>query len=216
MRGGDRTHRTSRNDGGGRRVDTLCSLWSTPPLTTLQKFDTETTHGDAPTFTNAEINMIRTFLKRSLAASAVVAGGGTAYALSDKRTRRSLSFWTKIGPIVGSYVSTGVSFKYLRAKEREENKAKWKADRSAAFSKLHEDNAPKVLQAIIQLRGIVSSRDVLLCCSLVRSPYRHALAIDSSLKLGNTSRYDQSSRLRPTVANSRLFRLLRRLRAKMS
>ena len=100
--------------------------------------------------------MIRTFLKRSLAASAVVAGGGTAYVLSDKRARRSLSFWTKIGPIVGSYVSTGVSFKYLRAKEREENKAKWKADRSAAFGKLHEENAPKVLQAIIQLRGIVS------------------------------------------------------------
>ena len=98
--------------------------------------------------------MLRTIAKRSLAAGAIAAAGGTAYALYDKRTRRSLSFWSKIGPVVGRYVAVGVSFKYLRSKEREEDYGKWKAERSAAFLALHEENAPKVLDAIVKLRGI--------------------------------------------------------------
>ena len=71
---------------------------------------------------------------------------GGAYVFSDPSARRSLDFWSRLGPVVVSYIGTHLLHKHLYKSSPE--------DRKAAFHELHEKCAPKVFDAIVDLRGI--------------------------------------------------------------
>ena len=86
--------------------------------------------------------MFRKVLAGSILGTAV----GGAYVFSDPSARRSLDFWSRLGPVVVSYIGTHLLHKHLYKSSPE--------DRKAAFHELHEKCAPKVFDAIVDLRGI--------------------------------------------------------------
>ena len=51
-------------------------------------------------------------LRKAAAALGVGCVSGGAYIVSDPKRRRSLEFWSKLGPVVGQYVFTHFHQKY--------------------------------------------------------------------------------------------------------
>ena len=84
--------------------------------------------------------------RKVLAGTFVTTTVGGAYVFSDPGARRSLDFWSRLGPVVASYIGTHLAHKYIYKSTPEERKK--------AFHQLHERSAPKVLGAIVELRGI--------------------------------------------------------------
>ena len=74
-----------------------------------------------------------------LAATTVSGCAAAGYIAADPGRRRSFAFWSRLGPVVGSYVGTALAQKYWYNAS--------KAERREKFNALHEENAPRVLAA---------------------------------------------------------------------
>ena len=110
----------------------------------------------------------QTMLRKAAGISAASILGGSAYVFSDPGARRSLDFWSRLGPIVGSYVGTFLIHKYYHHSTT--------AERTMAFHHLHESHAPRVLKAIVDLRGIFIKAGQYLSVrpEITPEPYRRA------------------------------------------
>ncbi len=115
--------------------------------------------------------MLRLVGRSTLAAVAVASVGTTAYVSTDPGARRSFNFWRGIGPVVGKYIQTGLMHKYYLKSDR--------ATKSAAFQQLHEENAPRVLEVLLQLRGIFIKAGQYLSVrpEITPEPYRRQFKI---------------------------------------
>jgi len=112
--------------------------------------------------------MLRRTAKAIGVTTALTTLTGSAYIFSDPGARRTLDFWSRLGPIVGSYTYTHVHCKYYLKSTTQE--------RTQAFARLHELSAPKVLQAIVELRGIFIKAGQYLSVrpEITPEPYRRA------------------------------------------
>ena len=109
--------------------------------------------------------MLRKFLIGTGAAT-TAATAVAGYKLSDPENRRAFDFWSRAGVVVFDYVQTAVVHKYYYKSTSIEN--------TEAFRLLHEKNAPKALQIILDLRGIFIKAGQYLSVrpELTPEPYR--------------------------------------------
>ena len=70
-------------------------------------------------------------LRKAAATLGVGCLAGGAYVASDPKARRSLEFWSQLGPVVGRYIFTHVHQKYWVESTPEV--------RETAFANLHEE-----------------------------------------------------------------------------
>jgi aarF domain-containing kinase len=85
-------------------------------------------------------------IRKFLGGTALAGAASTAYVYSDPGARRSFDFWSRLGPVVADYLGTILAHKYIYRSTGKE--------KVVIFKQLHERSAPKVLKAIVDLRGI--------------------------------------------------------------
>ncbi len=118
--------------------------------------------------------MLRTFVRRgaaiSVGATSVSFTAGTAYAYTDQGAgfRREVKFWARVLPVVADYyLQTFQSSPYLKLQKltstglydydgsgNEDSPASYKQKRNILLKSLHEKHAPRILQVMLDLKGL--------------------------------------------------------------